>query len=472
MRSSTDSDAKMLLKVATKVMAILPAVPSLTCALDVVSKRVVSPYVPSGQIKRDQTDVSIATAQGETLACELQVRWYRPKEAQLQACFTVRDERGLQGLRDAGQRSDLRDAHRRAALLKGQTCIININRLWTLPPQVVEHIVARGPTELVPSGQPQDLEAVLLNGRRQQVIQRLAAWKARRRPAPAYGYPEIRLSPLLSPAEAVFALGLCLAQEGMLDDAMGQRLLATWRLGVPEALIPQVWKALKLHFAYQQYPLGLRAYIKRVVSDLTASSTEHVFWDEEGHAYLPIPQVAKALGKHKTTIYRWIEDGMLTTEDGAPVVKEFPYSTRSGVQKPAQAVARSAIERYKSQEDFEESVIELIRHSHQVQRASAEREYRRLRERLGKHLGRKPEQPDIEEELLDDPKVIRYRHTRQKRYAKKVESRMSSEDAMFIEAQTAEREEQLMEAPLGSDAWCEAQDALQRLRQLQQGVHS
>lgn len=154
----------------------------------------------------------------------LRVLWYRRGEAQLQACFTVRDERGLQGLRDAGQRSDLRDAHRRAALLRGQTCIININRLWTLPPQVGAHIVERGPTELVSSGTSQEFKAVLLNGRRQQAIQRLSAWKARRRLVPAYGYPEIRLSPLLSLEEAVFALGLCLAQEGILDDAMGRRL--------------------------------------------------------------------------------------------------------------------------------------------------------------------------------------------------------------------------------------------------------
>jgi hypothetical protein len=88
----------------------------------------------------------------------------------------------------------------------------------------------------------------------------------------------------------------------MLDDAMGRRLLATGRLGVPDVLIPRVWKALKLHFAYPQYLLGLRVYIKRVVSDLSDLSTERVLWDEAGNAYLPISQVAKALGKHKTTL--------------------------------------------------------------------------------------------------------------------------------------------------------------------------
>lgn len=197
-----------------------------------------------------------------------------------------------------------------------------------------------------------------------------------------------------------------------------------------------------------------------------------MFRDEEGNAYLPIPQVAKALGKHKTTIYRWIEDGMLSTEDGTPVVKEFSYLARSGVQKLVQAMACSAIERYKSQQDFEERVIQWIRDSHQIQHASAEREYRRLREQLEKDLGRKPEQPDIKEKLLDDPKVVRYLHTRQKRQAKRVEALVSSEDAMSLNAQIGEWEERLAEALLGSDQWCEAQDVLQQLRQLQQRAHS
>jgi hypothetical protein len=127
---------------------------------------------------------------------------------------------------------------------------------------VIEHIVARGPTELVPSGTSQGFKDVLLSGRRQQAIQRLAAWKVRRRPAPSYGYPEIRLSPLLSLAEAVFALGLCLAQEGILDDAMGRHLLATGCLGVPDVLIPRVWKALKLHFAYPPVSIGIEGLYK------------------------------------------------------------------------------------------------------------------------------------------------------------------------------------------------------------------
>jgi hypothetical protein len=155
MRSSAKSDARMLWEVAMKAMEIIPAVPSLTCVLDMVYKGLVSLCKPCWEIDKHQTSCTIDHWPGEKLDGTLRVLWYRRGEAQLQACFTARDERGLQGLRDAGQRSDLRDAHRRAALLKGQTCIININRLWALPPQVVEHIVARGPTELVPSGTSQ-----------------------------------------------------------------------------------------------------------------------------------------------------------------------------------------------------------------------------------------------------------------------------------------------------------------------------
>jgi hypothetical protein len=124
----------MLCEMAMKAMEVIPALPSLTCALDVVYKGLVSPCKPCGKIDKDQTSCAIEQWPGEQLNGTLQVRWYHRGEAQLQACFTVRDERGLQGLRDAGQRSDLRDAHRRAALFKGRTCIININRLWTLPP--------------------------------------------------------------------------------------------------------------------------------------------------------------------------------------------------------------------------------------------------------------------------------------------------------------------------------------------------
>jgi hypothetical protein len=51
------------------------------------------------------------------------------------------------------------------------------------------------------------------------------------------------------------------------------------------------------------------------------------------------------------------------------------------------------------------------------------------------------------------------------------ETTMVSEDAMSLEAQRVAWEERRAEAPLGSDAWCEAQDALQRLQQSRPGTH-
>ena len=58
-----------------------------------------------------------------------------------------------------------------------------------------------------------------------------------------------------------------------------------------------------------------------------------------------------------------------------------------------------------------------------------------------------------------------------KRHDKEAEAIASAADARSLEAQIVAWEERLAEAPPGSDAWCEAHDALQRLRQLQRGAH-
>src|SRR5215510_7660452 len=101
MRSSTDGDVRMLWEVAIKALEIIPVLPSLTCALDVVFKRLAHPYVPCWQMDEHQTSFTIGQWQGEKLDGTLRVLWYRRGEAQLQVRFTARDERGLQGLRDA-----------------------------------------------------------------------------------------------------------------------------------------------------------------------------------------------------------------------------------------------------------------------------------------------------------------------------------------------------------------------------------
>ena len=58
-----------------------------------------------------------------------------------------------------------------------------------------------------------------------------------------------------------------------------------------------------------------------------------------------------------------------------------------------------------------------------------------------------------------------------KRHDKVAEAMAASEDALSLEAQIVAWEERKAEAPPGSDQWCEAQDALQRLQQPQQDTH-
>src|SRR5262249_24598413 len=227
-------------------------------------------------------------------------------------------------------------------------------------------------------------------------------------PAPAYGYPGMSLVPWATPDEAACALGICLAQEGLLDDATGQYLLTGRRWKVPEALIPLVWKRLKLHFAYPQAPLGLRAYIKRLVRDLSDSTPEGSFWDNAGNEYLSIRRAAKELGVHKTTLYRAIQHGQLMTEDGTPVMQSFAYQVRSGIRKTVQAIARSAIDRQKQQDSFDEQVIQIIRKAHGITCASAKRAYKRLKQRLEERLGSTPEPKEIQRALCDDPHVRRW----------------------------------------------------------------
>jgi len=59
-----------------------------------------------------------------------------------------------------------------------------------------------------------------------------------------------------------------------------------------------------------------------------------------------------------------------------------------------------------------------------------------------------------------------------KRREKKAEAMALSEDTLTHEDQIAEWEARLAEAELGSDEWCDAQDALQRLQQPQRGSYT
>lgn len=58
-----------------------------------------------------------------------------------------------------------------------------------------------------------------------------------------------------------------------------------------------------------------------------------------------------------------------------------------------------------------------------------------------------------------------------KRHDKETKSMASTMDVLSLEVQRVAWEERQAEAPLGSDAWCEAQDALQRLQRPQSSTH-
>src|SRR2546427_9698525 len=84
MRSSTDYDVGILWKIAQKIVAILPELASLHCALDLISKRLTDPPLPCWAVKKEQTSFTIGDWQGATWTCTLLVVWYRPRVAQLQ----------------------------------------------------------------------------------------------------------------------------------------------------------------------------------------------------------------------------------------------------------------------------------------------------------------------------------------------------------------------------------------------------
>jgi IS30 family transposase len=141
------------------------------------------------------------------------------------------------------------------------------------------------------------------------------------------------------------------------------------------------------------------------VRDLSDSKQEGSFWDNAGNEYLTIRHAAKALGVNKTTVSRALQHGQFMTADGTPAMQIFAYQVRSGVRKTVQAIARSAIERHKQQVTFDEQVIRIIQEAHHITCASAKRAYKRLKQRLEKHLGYAPEYKEIQRALCDDPKV-------------------------------------------------------------------
>ena len=64
MRLSAGCDTEMLLAVAQKVIEVLPALPSLHCALDLISQRLADPPLPCWTLNKHQTSCIIADWQG------------------------------------------------------------------------------------------------------------------------------------------------------------------------------------------------------------------------------------------------------------------------------------------------------------------------------------------------------------------------------------------------------------------------
>jgi hypothetical protein len=114
-----------------------------------------------------------------------------------------------------------------------------------------------------------------------------------------------------------------------------------------------------------------------------------------------VSRVAQELGKHPTTINRWIVKGKLAAKD-------FPYQVRSGAWETVQAVACSSVESHRDQQQFDDGVIRLLMQARKIPRASAERNVRRLHTRLTRSLGHAPTAEDIRTALSHDPQVRRY----------------------------------------------------------------
>ncbi len=342
--------------------------------------------------------------------CERRVVQHRPEEdSHLQMIFQRRLVREREGLRQAGLHGDLNEYHRRDELLKQRAKRVRLvgHMPLKLPPEVEERRRARGED-------PKAFKADMLAAYREHGRQRLSPSKAGRHPQPPYGDRVFDLPLLTSEPEAAVAIGLPLIQEGIFTTKATVECLKTHLvtdLGVPPALVDKVWKRLKLHYSDSQYPLSLKAYLRRVIDDLTHPRKGGVFRDESGEEYVPIAQAVMELREcrkfkniNKVTIHRWINAGTL-------IAKVFSYQGRSGAQKMVRAVAFADIERVKRTHDFDEDLVKLLEKARKIPRDSAKRAYRHICKGLGIKAGAltksEAEKGHIQAALRADPKVVR-----------------------------------------------------------------
>jgi hypothetical protein len=379
-------------------------------------------------------------------------RWvvqYRPEDSHLKLIVRRRSERQKRGLDQALFRGDLHEYHRRAALLPNYTKEVTL--VGHRPLKISADVAARRQAE---GEDPDAFKALVLDALRQLDHQRLSPLKMGSSPKPPlFGHRKFDAPPQTSVHEVAMAIGLPLAQEGLLADETVKPLLMT-AMGVPASLLDSVWERLKLHYSDSQYPLSLRTYIKRVVNDLCPRQKKEVFWDSEsGAEYWPVWRAAQelkvqvqqererwterpkpqALTTNKTTLYRWIKAGVLPA-------KEFSYQTRGGVWRKDWAVAQLNIERLRDTHICDEGVIILLCKAHHIGRPSAERQYRRICQRLDVKAS-VPIKSDEEKNaimavLAVDPKVERYQGQRRLQVAQEDEQDVTEdvrEDAVWAD---------------------------------------
>jgi excisionase family DNA binding protein len=315
-------------------------------------------------------------------------RWvvqYHPGDSHLKVIVRRRSDRQNGGLDQALLRGDFHEYHRRAALLPNHTKTVTLvgHRPLKVPPDVAARRRAAGED-------PDAFKALIRDALRQREHQRLSSWEAGRFPKPTlFGHRKFDVPLLASVHETAVAIGLPLVQEGVLADDTVKPLLMT-AMGVPASLVDSVWERLKLHYSDSQYPLSLKAYIKRIVDNLRPPRGDGGFQDESGTEYWTVQRAAEELGKEKTTIYRWIKNGVIS-------------QARFGVQK-------GDIEHVKATNEFDHSVIALLCKARKIKRDSAERAYRRLCDELNINT-RAPIKSDEEKEaimgaLRTDPKLV------------------------------------------------------------------
>ncbi len=247
------------------------------------------------------------------------------------------------------------------------------------------------------------------------------------------------------PDDIRIQLLLILLQEGMISDDTTRHELELWAIGylrryfrrLSDNTAYEVLIRLQREFVYSEDWRAFLKYTKQVVHGVLIEERKEQAGGK--HVYTgnrPIPQVvvrlkAEGLSISVKTLYCWQAEGILCGQN----LEDLLVQARTVAQP-----------KHRRAELFEEG----------KKRGMSEDNLKKLFQRKKKSDGT-PDYEAIEAHI--------------KRHDKEAKTTASSTDAMSLEARIVVWEERLAEVPLGSEAWCEAQDALQRLRQLLQGAH-